>query len=109
MSERNLIVFINDILRSIQKIQRYTEGKTYEDFIGNELLRDGVIRNLEVIGEAVKNIPVNFRKKYPSVEWKKIDGLRDILIHEYFGIDYELLWDIVENKIPSLCDQINIK
>lgn len=72
----------------------------------DELLVDGVIRNLEVIGEAVKNIPANFRKKYPDVEWKKIAGLRDILIHEYFGMDYELLWDIVEKKIPILNKQI---
>lgn len=106
MPKRNLILFLNDILKSVRKIQKYTEGKVYDDFIENDLLVDGVIRNLEVIGEAVKNIPAGFRKKYPFVEWKSIAGLRDILIHEYFGIDYELLWDIVENKIPSLGKQI---
>ncbi len=106
MSERNLILFLNDILKSIQKIQKYTKGKTYDDFIQNDLLVDGVVRNLEVIGEAVKNIPASFRKKYSSIEWKKIAGLRDILIHEYFGIDYEILWDIVKNKIPELENQM---
>jgi uncharacterized protein with HEPN domain len=106
MSERNLILFLNDILKCIQKIQKYTKGKKYNDFIQNELLVDGIVRNLEVIGEAVKNIPEDFRKKYPTVEWKKIAGLRDILIHEYFGIDYELLWDIVKSKIPELKVQI---
>jgi len=106
MSERNLILFLNDILKSIQKIQKYTKGKTYDDFIQNDLLVDGVVRNLEVIGEAVKNIPASFRKKYPSIEWRKIAGLRDILIHEYFGIDYEILWDIVKNKIPELENQM---
>lgn len=106
MSERNLKLFLNDILKSIQRIQKYTKGKTYDDFIQDDLLADALVRNLEVIGEAVKNIPADFRKKYPSVDWKKIAGLRDILIHEYFGIDHELLWDIIENKIPSLGKQI---
>lgn len=106
MSERTPILFLNDILKSIQKIKKYTKGKTYDEFINDDLLVDGVVRNLEVIGEAVKNIPANFRKRYPSIEWKRIAGLRDILIHEYFGIDYELLWDIVENKIPYLGKQI---
>lgn len=106
MSERDPAVFLKDIVKSIQKIQRYTAGKTYEEFIDNELLVDGVVRNLEIIGEAVKNIPANFRKKYSFIEWRKIAGLRDILIHEYFGIDYELLWDIVEKEIPSLGKQI---
>ena len=106
MPERNIILFLNDILKSIQKIQKYTKGKGYGDFIRSDLLVDGVVRNLEVIGEAVKNIPAGFRKKYSFIEWKKIAGLRDILIHEYFGIDYELLWDIVKNKIPELKVQI---
>lgn len=107
MSKRNPEVFLRDILKSIQKIQKYITVKTYEEFIENELLVDGVIRNLEVIGEAVKNIPMSLKQKYPSVKWKKVAGLRDILIHEYFGIDYELLWDIVKNEIPSLGRQID--
>jgi len=65
-----------------------------------------VIRNLEIIGEAVKNIPSNFREECSFVEWKKISGLRDILIHEYFGIDYDILWDIVKNKIPYLDEHL---
>ncbi len=86
MSKRNPEIFLKDILKSIQKIQRYTAGGKYEDFINDELLVDGVVRNLEVIGEAVKNIPSNFRKRYSSIEWRKIAGLRDILIHEYFRL-----------------------
>ena len=63
---------------------------------------DAVLRNLEVIGEAVKKLPADFRRNHPEVEWKKIAGLRDIVIHEYFGIDEELIWDIVQNNLPEL-------
>ncbi|MGB9628966.1 MAG: DUF86 domain-containing protein [Thermodesulfobacteriota bacterium] len=91
---------------SCEKIQRYIEAKTYNEFIKDELLLDGVIRNLEVIGEATKRVPMSIRRLYPDVEWKKIVGLRDILIHEYFGIDFEILWDIVKNKIPLLNEQL---
>ncbi|MGQ9848021.1 MAG: HepT-like ribonuclease domain-containing protein [Bacteroidales bacterium] len=91
MSKRNIRVFLEDILLSCQKIQRYLGNKTYSKFIEDDLLVDGVIRNLEIIKEATKNIPTGFRKRHPHVEWKKIAGLRDILIHEYFGIDHKLL------------------
>lgn len=72
----------------------------------NELVVDGVAKNLEVIGEAVKNIPFQIKEKYPKIEWKKIAGLRDILTHEYFSIDLEVLWDITQNKLPILKKQI---
>ncbi|OPX29275.1 MAG: hypothetical protein B1H08_04200 [Candidatus Omnitrophica bacterium 4484_171] len=106
MSERDLRLFLKDMFVSVQKIQKYAKGKSYKEFTNDSLLVDGTVRNLEVIGEAVKNIPLNFRKKHPGIEWKKIAGLRDILIHEYFGIDYEILWDIVKNKIPHLNKQL---
>jgi Uncharacterized conserved protein len=108
MHERDVKVFLKDIVTGIQKIQKYIGRKTYEEFVGNDLLIDGVIRNLEVIGEAVKNIPLNFRKRYPLIEWKKVAGLRDILIHEYSGIDYEILWDIIKTKIPQLHKDVEI-
>ncbi|MCW7077788.1 MAG: DUF86 domain-containing protein [Canidatus Methanoxibalbensis ujae] len=84
------------------KIERYTENMNFEDFSNNELIQDGVIRNLEIIGEAVKNLPDDIKKDYPEVEWRKIAGLRDILIHAYFGVDLEVIWDIVKNKVPEL-------
>ena len=78
----------------------------FEDFSNNELIQDGVIRNLEIIGEAVKNLPDDIKKDYPDVEWRKIAGLRDILIHAYFGVDLEVIWDIVKNKVPELREMV---
>ena len=70
------------------------------------LIQDGVVRNLEIIGEAVKNIPEDIKRNNPDVEWRKIAGLRDILVHAYFGIDVEVVWDIVKNKVPELKEKI---
>ncbi len=99
---RDYKVYFKDILEAINKIERYTKDVKYEDFKNNDLIQDGVIRNLEIIGEAVKNVPQDIKRNYPEIEWRKIAGLRDILIHAYFGIDIEIIWDIVENKVPEL-------
>lgn len=94
--------FLKDILVAIRKIENYTEKLTYEEFLKDELRQDGVVKNLEVIGEAVKNIPQDIKNKKPEIEWKKIAGLRDILTHEYFGINFEIVWDVIMKKIPDL-------
>jgi uncharacterized protein with HEPN domain len=104
---RDFNVFLKDILLAIKRIEEYTESISFDGFCDNQLVQDGVVRNLEIIGEAVKHLPKDIYKKYPSVEWKKIAGLRDILIHAYFGIDREIIWDVVSNKIPELKDQIS--
>lgn len=104
---RDYKLYLDDILEAAKRIEKYTRGLTLERLKRNELTIDGVVRNLEIIGEAVKNIPANVKDKYPDIEWKKIAGLRDILAHEYFGIDLEILWDIIENKMPELKKEIS--
>lgn len=99
---RDYKLYLDDILKSIKKIEKYTKGVSLIQLKKKDLVVDGVARNLEIIGEAAKNISADIKNKYPDVEWKKIAGLRDILAHEYFGIDIDVMWDIVKNKLPDL-------
>lgn len=103
---RDYNLYLEDILQAIGKIEKYTKGLSADKLKKQDLIVDGVVRNLEIIGEAAKNIPQDIKKKYPDVEWKKIAGLRDILAHEYFAIDLQILWDIIKNKLPELKNKI---
>jgi len=99
--ERDHLLFLEDILEAIAKIERYTQGLSFETFRENDMAVDAVIRNFEVIGEAVRHIPDNIKERYPDVEWKEAAGFRNILIHDYFGIDVEAVWDTMKNNIPA--------
>ena len=99
---RNYKLYLDDILEASKRIEKYSRGFTLEKMKKDSLVVDGVVRNLEIIGEAAKNVPIDIKEKYSDIEWKKIAGLRDILAHEYFGVDLEVLWDIIEHKIPFL-------
>jgi len=100
------IVYLNHILTCTSKIQAYTSGIDEEEFLKDSLIQDGVIRNLEIIGEATKQLKPEFRAKYPDIEWKKIAGLRDKLIHDYIGVDIWAVWGVVEKVIPEFEVQI---
>ena len=99
---RDSRIYLEDILEATRKIKMYTGDLSKATFLEDEKTFDAVVRNLEVIGEAVKKLPADLRAKHTVLDWKKIAGLRDILIHEYFGLDGEIVWDIVQNKVPAL-------
>ena len=105
--ERRFIFFLEDILTAIDKIEKYTKDSTFEDLCQNDMAIDAVIRNLEVVGEASRNVPENIKRKYPFVEWREAIGFRNVLIHDYFGIDLESVWDTIKHNLPSLKENIN--
>ena len=104
MSEREIKNLLEDIYDAIKKILTYTKGMSYDDFIRDDKTVDAVVRNFEIIGEASNRIPDDFKTKHPEVEWRRIVGFRNRIIHEYFGIDYENLWRIKNENIPMLSE-----
>jgi uncharacterized protein with HEPN domain len=106
MKKRDDTVYLRHILDAIQRIQEYITGISYDQFLGNVLLQDGVVRQLEIIGEAATRISVEFRDTHPGTEWGKMIGMRNRLIHVYFEVDLSIIWDTVQTDLPSLKQQI---
>jgi uncharacterized protein with HEPN domain len=94
--------YVQDILDSINEIESFIEEMTFEKFAKDKKTINAVTRSVEVVGEATKKIPKNIRDKYPVIPWKKMSGMRDKLIHEYFGIDIEILWKVAKDEMPPL-------
>ncbi len=101
------LIFLEHIRESIDLIEQYLENKDKEDFLEKTELQDALVRRLEIIGKATKNIPEDFKQNYPEIPWTEIAGTRDKLTHHYFGINLETVWKIIEGDLPELKEQIN--
>ena len=108
MVDQDHNIYINDILKCIKKIKRYVKSLDFDSFVMNEIIYDAVIRNLEIIGEASNKIPKSIQKNYDHIEWRKISGLRNILIHNYSGIDDDIILDVIKKKLPVLEKQLKL-
>lgn len=104
--KKNDSVYLRHILNSIERIENYTEGMEKDDFLSSNLVQDGTIRQIEIIGEATKNLSKNIREKYSQISWSDIAGMRDRLIHHYFGVNLNAVWDTVKIDLPILKDEI---
>lgn len=101
-------VFIGHIIESIELIEHYSEKLTTDTFKKDQALQDAIIRRLEIIGEATKNIPASFKASYTEIPWKQIAGIRDILIHEYFDVDLDLTWQVVKRELRPLKTKLQV-
>ena len=106
MSKRSPLLLLEDILQACQKIQEYTQTLSFEQFDENEMITDAVIRNFEIIGEAANKLPDEFKDAHPEIDWHRIRGFRNRIVHDYFGVDLAILWKIKTDNIPILITQI---
>ncbi|MFV2040729.1 MAG: DUF86 domain-containing protein [Candidatus Hydrothermarchaeales archaeon] len=102
MPERDQRLFLADIVEAIEKIERYTAGMSLENLLEDSKTMDAVVRNLEILGEAVKNFNAKTKKAHPEIDWKGIAGMRDRLTHGYFGVDPTIVWETIQQKTPEL-------
>ena len=106
MSKKDPLVFVGHIIESIEKIEDFSKDLSKEDFFNDEMRQSAIVRQVEIIGEASKNISESFRNKYLNIPWKAMIGTRDKIIHHYFGVDLEAVWRILEKDIPELKKEI---
>lgn len=99
---RDVQVYIEDIIDAINSIEAYTKDLTYEDFVSDRKTVDAVIRNFEIIGEATKQVPLSVRREYPKVPWRDMAGMRDKLIHGYFGVQLDVVWKTIKERLPAV-------
>lgn len=100
--KKDITIYLKDILESLRKIESYLKSISKERFFKDSKLQDAIIRRLEIIGEATKKLPKEFKEKHPEIEWKKISGIRDFLIHVYFGVNLERIWVTATKELPEL-------
>lgn len=106
MRERGDLDLVADIAEAVRRIEHYLKGTTYGKFLDDTKTQDAVVRNLEIIGEAVKGISASFKAKHQSVAWTDIARMRDKLVHHYFGVNWEIVWDVTEHKLPELSREL---
>ncbi len=106
MSKRNEMDFCKDIMEASKRALTYSKNLDYKAFSKDIKTQDAIIRNIEIIGEAVKNIPEDSRNLYPNIPWKNMAGMRDKLIHHYFGINIDIVWDVVKTDLPEIIKKI---
>ena len=108
MSKRGNIEFLSDIKEAIKRIEGYIGKMNYEEFLQDKKTHDAVIRNLEIIGEAVKNVSSDLRSEHKEVDWKRFAGIRDKIIHFYFGVNWDIVWSVVRDELPEFKRNIEI-
>ena len=107
MSSRDPTLLIGDIIESAEKMKAYTAHLSFDEFPRDSKTRDAVIRNFEIIGEAARRLPKDFKKSYSSVNWSRIIGFRNRIVHDYFGIDYKIVWRIIKNNLDQLIKDLS--
>ena len=106
MSNRDPQILVEDVRLAISKIERYIAGLSHDQFLADDLRKDAVARNLEIIGEAVRQMPDAFKQSHANVPWAQIAGLRNRIVHDYFGLDWEIIWHVIERELPELKSQL---
>ena len=99
---RGYLLYLEDILTSTSKILKYVGDTSYQDLLRDEMRLEAIVRNFEIIGEAAGKVPQDVKEKYTFISWRKISDFRNVLAHEYFAVDYEIMWEIIKDKLPVL-------